>query len=281
MDNYIEQFVNTSGYASSTSDFYKRILDWICQDVGDLEGLTASRLRTWLDSRHWSNSTQWSALCVVRAFLRWRYGAGHPALTLRIKRLESPPQRVLKLDQVKCLLWSFDTSGAKGRRDLAMCALLLDSGLRAAEVCRLEMSCLDLIERRLQVRVKGGRIQEAVYSEYTASCLLRWFGDRESLVKLGVVSVFVGVGGSLPGRGMTTGGLRAEMRKWAVRAGLKALSPHDLRRTFATQSIRLGAPSRIVQIAGRWKDLAMVERYTRSLEASDFDRWFPVAAAMA
>jgi integrase len=54
-------------------------------------------------------------------------------------------------------------------------------------------------------------------------------------------------------------------------------SPHDLRRSFATLSSRLGAPSRIVQVAGRWSDLKMVEGYTQSLEASDFMPYDPVS----
>jgi integrase len=79
---------------------------------------------------------------------------------------------------------------------------------------------------------------------------------------------------------LTTGGLRPVMRGWAKSAGIGRLSPHDLRRTFATVAIRLGAPSRIVQVAGRWSRLEMVERYTRTIEAADMDPWFPVNRAM-
>jgi hypothetical protein len=36
--------------------------------------------------------------------------------------------------------------------------------------------------------------------------------------------------------------------------------------TFATLSTENGAPTRLVQLAGRWKDIRMVETYTRTLQ---------------
>jgi integrase len=53
-----------------------------------------------------------------------------------------------------------------------------------------------------------------------------------------------------------------------------------LRRTFATIAIRNGAPTRVVQAAGRWADVAMVEHYTAAIEAEDFERYSPVESLM-
>ena len=54
----------------------------------------------------------------------------------------------------------------------------------------------------------------------------------------------------------------------------------SLRRTFATIAIKAGAPTRVVQAAGRWGDVSMVERYTADITADDFDRYSPVEALM-
>jgi integrase len=277
----VKRFVSTAGLAGSSAASYERVLNKLAADCGNLAALDAGGLRDWLFSHDsWGQAMIWMALCAARAFLRWRYGVDHPALLLRIKRGESAPQRVLKRAQVQRLLESFDTSTAKGRRDLALCALMLDSGLRSAEVCRLEASRLDLEERRLTVAVKGGRWAAGVFSAYTANLILAWLADRESLVCSGERALFVGIGGKTPGKRMDPGGLRAVMRGWAKAAGLQALSPHDLRRTFATLAIRLGAPSRVVQAAGRWSSLEMVEHYTQSIEAADMEGWFPVEGAL-
>jgi len=69
--------------------------------------------------------------------------------------------------------------------------------------------------------------------------------------------------------------LKVIMRKLGAKAGIGKLSPHDFRRTFATLAIRAGAPTRLVQLAGGWKNLEMVERYSRALVVSDFQTYLP------
>ena len=57
--------------------------------------------------------------------------------------------------------------------------------------------------------------------------------------------------------------------------GLGLISPHDLRRTFATLALLNGAPTRVVQIAGGWANLNESERYSQALEAKHFAPYFP------
>lgn len=276
----LDEFLHCFGYADGTRRQYRTALDRFGLDVVSPETLSPVSFERWLRDTGWGESQRWVAFCAVKKYLRWKYGERHPALKLRIKRVQAGPQRVLKLDEVGKLLQSFDTSTATGRRDLSICTMALDTGLRAAEICSLETRRVDLQERSLWVRIKGGEWSKAVYSAYTASCGMSWLADRERLAHAGVATFYVGVGGLTPGERMTTGGLRALMRRWAVRAGLPALSPHDLRRTMATIAVRLGAPSRVVQAAGRWKSLEMVEHYTQSIEPEDMEPWSPVMGAM-
>ena len=271
----IEKFLSSGGYASTTIDLYRRVLSKFCADV-DTRSIDETDLHRWVKGNGWANATQYSALCAVRGFLRYMYGVNHPALAVRVKRLESPPQRVISVNQIGALLALHDTGIPKGRRDLAICCLLLDTGLRSAEVCGAEVKYLDMEQRRVSVRVKGGKFGAGVFSDYTRSVLERWLADRERLAGPGCKTIFCGIGGNTPGQCMTTGGLRAEMRRWGKRAGLPALSPHDFRRTFATMAIRSGAPTRVVQVAGRWSNIRMVEHYTRSIEAVDMDGYYPV-----
>jgi integrase len=98
-------------------------------------------------------------------------------------------------------------------------------------------------------------------------------------VRLDIVNntdaVFVGVGGSKPGQRLTTSGLRVIVRKWGDGAGLGQISPHVFRRTFATLATIGGAPSRMVQLAGRWSRIEEVERYTRALTLDRFYDYLP------
>jgi hypothetical protein len=36
----------------------------------------------------------------------------------------------------------------------------------------------------------------------------------------------------------------------------------------------------LVQVAGRWSSIEMVERYTRVLDAKDIDPWLPITQVM-
>jgi site-specific recombinase XerD len=214
----------------------------------------------------------------LKAFYKFALGRKSPARTLPVPKAKRRTQRTLSFKQAFDLMSSIDTSCVRGKRDLAIVCLGLSSGLRESELCRLKLQEVDLQRGRLVTRVKGGNDGAGVFGHDTASALASWLAVRESIAGPGVVTVFVSVGGNTPGQPITPSGMRVIFRRLGQRAGFEhGLSPHDLRRSFATLSIRLGAPSRIVQVAGRWGDLKMVEGYTPTLEASDFAIYDPVS----
>ena len=276
----LDKFFAGQSWSANTADRYRRALLIFLKEIENPEKIEVSGLRTWLEGQGWGNSSQWIAFNAVKGWLRWKYGANHPALALHLRREELPPQRTLKMRQVRKLLESFDTSSPKGRRDLALCTLFLDTGLRVAEVCRLDLRYLDLEDRTLQVIVKGGQWAYAVFSAYTTSCMGVWLGDRQRIAQPGIRAVFVGVGGQTPGLRMTRHGLQAVVRDWGKKAGIGKLSPHDFRRTFATQATRAGAPQKVAMAAGRWKDPKVFEKYVRAIEPADIEPYSPVMTAM-
>lgn len=269
----LERFFLEVPMSISTEERYRRSIGIVFAGINPAR-LTALEFRQRLNRPEWGSSTQWVAFCAVRRFLRWRYGESHKALTLKIKRGPAEPQRVLNREQVLRLLASFDGS-PKGKRDLAICTLMLDAGLRVSEICNLSMNGLDLAGRVLQVRVKGGQIKSGIFSTYTQMYLDDWLSVREAKDS----TVFVSVGGIKKGYRLTRHGLQVEVRKWGKRIGIM-LSPHDHRRTFAVLATHAGAPGRVLQIAGRWSSLDMVERYTGSITPAAFENYFPVKSVM-
>ena len=269
VQDYLEE--QAGKWSVNTTDRYRRILTIFEEEV-ELERLTASKLRAWIYSHGWGSSQRYLSLVAVKGYLRWAYGAKHPALSLTERRTKPPPQRALKIPQIKALISSFNTMDAKGTRDLAICTLMLDTGLRASEVCNLQVRYLDLEERQLRVVIKGGRWGTAMFSESTSRFIDNWLAIRPA----GCDAVFVAVGGNTPGKPLTRMGLQRIVKYWGEKAGIGMLSPHDLRRTFAVTATRLGAPSRLVQLAGRWSSIKMVEVYTQTLENADFEKYFPV-----
>ena len=273
--NKVDEFLTTNGYSSSTIKRYGRALELAHKDL-DLGKLTAVEFTEWLDCHGWGSSMKWVVYSAVRGFIRWQYGNEHPALKLKIKRTPASPQRTLSIEDASKILAIFDTQTIKGIRDLSICAVMLDAGLRSVEIRNLEAERIDLTGRRLAVICKGGNWGYGVFSLYTAMYLTNWFRVREDVA----VSKYAFVGlRSGKGKQLTRGGFGAIVRSWGVAAGIK-LSPHDFRRSFATISTQIGAPSRVVQEAGRWSDINMVERYTQAINASDFEEYFPVRGIM-
>lgn len=223
------------------------------------------------------DATRKHTLAALKSFFGYvcgRAGAPSPVAALKYPRKVRPVRktRALTAEQAGRLLASFDTSTLAGLRNLALVALLLDTGLRAAEVCRLQVSDLDLPSRRLEVTAKGGEFRRAKYSEPAAGYLEWWLEARARwrLLAPREGAVFVSMNGSKQGQGLTPDGLRAVFRAMGARAGLGALAPHDLRRTFVTIALRLGAPTRLVQIAGGWQSIHQLEAYSRDLGLDDF-----------
>jgi integrase/recombinase XerC len=246
------------------------------------EAVTPAAIREWLDIHpHWGPCSRHTAVTALRAFFAWSLGrARSPAHLVALPRRPIRPQRTLSADQAEKLLGSLDTSRRKGIRDLALIALLLDTGLRSSEICRLELIHVELERRTFQALTKGNRWERGVFSEYTRSVAARWLALRPEVAAPDEGAFFVSLGGLTPGKKLTRYGLQITLRALGIRAGIGPISPHDFRRTFATLALRAGAPTRIVQVAGRWRSLAMVERYSQAIQPEDLDGHFPMAAIM-
>ena len=274
----IDQFLLEFPRRDTTKVAYRRFLrffsDWHLTQDFPLSELSPARWQDFLTTRNWGGGTPYHCWQALKAYLKWEFGADHPCKGMTVYRPDPGPQRTLDAKEVKTLIASIETTRKAGRRDLPMVLLMLDSGLRAAEVCGLLVKHLEIPNRRLWVEGKGGKWREAIYSERTAVYLEDWLSIRARIALPETRTVFCGMGGLKPGSALTRDGLRSIFAALGRRAGIEGLSPHVMRRTFATLAIRQGASSRVVQVAGGWSSLLMVQRYTQAIQPADFDGYF-------
>lgn len=258
-----------------------RLVSWLAErNIHTLDGLSRDLLREWGAALRdgWLPATCKQAVAAVRSFLAWcaEEGVCDAALrdALRVPRVPARVQRAISGEECGRLLAACDVSAARGVRDVALLNVLIDTGLRAAEVCRVRVVDVDLLGRLLLVVVKGGQQAVAGFGASTAAALARWLAVR--VVAPGVGTLFVSVGGLTPGRPLTVSGLRRILRRVGDRAGVARVSTHAFRRGMAVIATDAGAPSRMVQLAGRWSDIRMVERYTASMRGLGlYERWSP------
>lgn len=267
----LENFLSSAHpYAETSKRTYRDVIPRILDQTPDPSQLTASDLIRLLKNSGWGNARQCMALAAIQRYLHWTYGSKHPALTAKLKRILGKPQRALTPDVALKLLASFDPYNPKGARDLAICSLDLDTGLRESELCRVQLVDVDLEHRILQVIVKGGQWEAAAYGETTAAHIERWLHFRK--IADGKNFLFTHI---KTGEGLTPEGLYTIVREWGWKIGI-ALSPHDLRRSMAVMGVLNGASERSLMEMGRWKDSSMIKRYTRTLQLEQVRRFLPV-----
>lgn len=261
----------------------ERLTGWLLDHgVAGVVDVTRDLLREWGAGLRdgWSPATVKQAVGAARALFLWCHDEGiissDPGRALKVPRVPQRVQRTITSGEVGALLGVCDLDTLKGVRDAAIILLLVDTGLRASEVCRCEVTKLELERRLLVVRIKGGHDGLARFGKATAWRLAAWLNVRSSVVGVGVGNVFVSVGGNTPGRALTVRGLRSILRRRGDLAGVAGVSTHAFRRGFACITHQLGAPSRQVMGVGRWAHIREVERYTGALVADDFySRWSP------
>lgn len=203
----------------------------------------------------------------------------------------SVPKRIQRvLDEQQALDVLVGASEGKrpmrAARDLAIVALMLDSGIRCAEVCRLRVDKFFMERREFFVIIKGGDEERGSFTDATANILAAWLAYREKIARPDVPNLFLATGGTwwdaegkghnARGRALTTDGLRTIFGKIADRSGLENLSPHDLRRTFADLLVQNGASINELQAAGRWKSRQQAEDYLRHSHRRRQDKFLPV-----
>lgn len=149
-----------------------------------------------------------------------------------------------------------------GARDVAMLALGYGAGLRRAEIVALDMSDYDAESGALTIRSGKGRKDRLVYATNgSRDALGAWLRVRGS--QPGPLFVGINKGGRLlPSRLSDQGVLRMVMKRGAE-AGVKAFSPHDLRRSFISDLLDQGADLVTVQALAGHSNVQTTARYDR------------------
>lgn len=175
--------------------------------------------------------------------------------------------------EVQSLIAAPDVATPRGLRDRAVVELIYATGVRNEETLALDLSDLDHHERLVIVRHgKGdkGRLLPVTRSAWNEVMTYLERG-RPALATAHPDSgraVFLGQ----RGRRLGKSGLRFLLQHLAKEAGLtKNLTPHTLRRTFATALLKAGVDLRTIQVLLGHSNLNTTARYLR-LDTTDLRR---------
>ena len=199
----------------------------------------------------------------------------NPAVNLLPAKLWRPLPKVLSEDQVESLLAAPDLSTPLGQRDRAMLELLYATGLRVSELVGLQLPQLRLDAGFLVAFGKGSKERIVPVGESAEEWVKRWLLDVRPQVSRGRhQAVFVNYAGDP----MTRMGFWKILKGYGVQAGIRDLSPHVLRHSFATHLLEHGADLRAVQTMLGHASISTTQIYTHIHQQrlkSVYDRFHP------
>jgi integrase len=142
-----------------------------------------------------------------------------------------------------------------------MLALLRVGGLRRAEVCALELADYTPVDGMLLIRGKRNKERTAYVANGAALALADWLAVRGN--EAGPLFCPVNKGSKVIVHRMFPEAVFNMLRKRGEQAGVKDISPHDLRRTFVSDLLDAGADISTVQRLAGHASVTTTARYDR------------------
>ena len=312
------QYKSAEGLAPVTVTGYERDLKLWIEYQGDLDIITVTSqhilsflnyLRTEYvprriagdNSRKLAPKTVYNLYVSLASFFTWasrEFDLSNPMKNIPRPRVpEDPPVEPFKKEDVELLIKACDfceeavtdrrrkfiMQRSTGKRDKAILLTLLDSGLRAGELCALRIADVDMKTGRVQIRsgeagrAKGGKGRVVYLGKSARRFLWRYLAEREEGEDPDA-PLFIGKFH----RAFNRDALRQLINSLGAKAGVKKCHPHRFRHTFAITYLRSGGDIFTLKSLLGHGSLEMVEHYARIAEvdveaahrkASPADNW--------
>lgn len=181
-----------------------------------------------------------------------------PFQSVRMPRVERKVLRALSPQDVKRLLHA-----CKNARDGALVRFLLDTGVRAAELCALNVGDLDASTGAVTVAVGKGQKGRYVYAgAQTRKAVRRYLASRNNPPAR--EPLFVTLRG---GRRLTVNAIVQLMRRLQRASGVEHATAHAMRRTFAITCLRNGMNVHTLRLLMGHADIDVLRLYLDFAEA--------------
>jgi site-specific recombinase XerD len=248
------------------SDMLNRFLTFVGPDtkIGEIDADIIRNYLREIRRRDFKQFTMHAYARTLKTFLRWLDKEGYTAEPLakaidmpKVPRYQDVTIDVLTDEEIEHLLGMLDPATDVGARQRAMFCLMLESGLRLAEVSGLRVDDVHLKDMYVRVRGKGGKENYVPLGPTTHKALTRYLTDFRVPANTSVKALFLNV----YGEPLKYESIKTIFDRLAVKSGITRLHPHLLRHTAATKMLANGADLHSVQRLLRHSDIRTTLRY--------------------
>lgn len=180
---------------------------------------------------------------------------------------DPPAGRAIEPHELKRLFNACDPRTASGAKDLALLSLMFGAGMRRDEVAGLERSNVDTARAELHVIGKGSKARIIRLGKSVLAGLAPWLRIRGN--SPGPFIWRVSKSGEVTPAGIGQQSVYDALTRIASRAGVDDISPHDLRRTFASELLDRGADVVAVQRLMGHSQVQTTAQYDRRGERAE------------
>jgi len=228
--------------ASTIASYEKKMAFFVAWCIDEritmLHEITPIHLRKFLvaiQERDLSNRYQVNLAKTVKTFFNYcvrdELLAETPFAKVRIPKQKKKILPSFTAEQVKALV-----KACRNPRDLAICHVLLDSGLRASELLGLNVGDVDMRTGTVAVKDgKGGKDRVTYIGSKTQKVVYQYLLERGK--PIGEAPLFVSL---TSGNRLTLFGLAQLMERLRLATGVACCTAHTFRRTFAIACLRNG-----------------------------------------
>ncbi|MFA5839759.1 MAG: tyrosine recombinase XerC [Candidatus Margulisiibacteriota bacterium] len=255
-------------YSPHTISNYERDLRFLLTLIKERSKIDRSVAREYLlalENKKFSRRSIARKLSAARSYFRFlvreKLTAQNPFENLLTPKLPRKLPNFLYPEEMKRLLDAPDQKDPLGQRDQAILEVIYGTGLRVAEIVKLNLSDVDFEEGEIRVLGKGSKERIVLFGSQAKQTMLNYLKTSRPELLCGKKSAafFINRRGS-----RTTSRLVERLLfYYAKKAGItKKVTPHTLRHSFATHLLEGGADLRMVQELLGHTSLSTTQVYT-------------------
>jgi len=244
------------------------LLDHVARSGGGFDGLDVGALRGWLAALHRAGAARTTLArrtSAARAFTAFAHRQGWLATDPGVGLSTPKPHRrlppVLRQPQARALVENTAGNTPVGMRDRVVVEILYATGIRVAELVRLDIDDVDRERRLVRVLGKGDKERSVPYGLPAEHAVDRWLRSGRPALRTehsGAAFVLGDRGRRIDPRSVR----RVVHRRVAEIDGAPDIGPHGLRHSAATHLLEGGADLRAVQEILGHASLATTQIYT-------------------